>query len=74
MSVLAWEPRFHSVCLTPYQAHKDIEAQQQLAQYLKGTWLDKFLNYSLLLWENLVNLNVTRVSMLSLDARFLEKV
>jgi hypothetical protein len=54
--------------------HNATEAQQQLAQYLEGSWSDKFLDYSVLLMENLPSLNVTRVSVLSLDARFLEKV
>jgi hypothetical protein len=45
-----------------------------VAQYLKDAWSDKFLNYSVLLRENIANLNATRVSVLSLDARFLGKV
>ena len=45
-----------------------------MAQYLEGTWSDKFLNYSVLLRENIVKLNVTRVYVLSLEARFLGKV
>ena len=46
MSLLACDPRFHSICLTLYQVHNAAtEAQQELAQYLEGTWSDKFLNY-----------------------------
>lgn len=50
-----------------------MEAWQQLAQYLEGTWSDKFLNYSVLM-ENLAYLNATREPVLSLDAGFLGKV
>ena len=74
MSLLACDPRFHSICLTPYQLHNTTEAWQQLAQYLEGTWSDNFLNYSVLLRENIANLNVTTVFVLSLNAGFLEKV
>ena len=45
-----------------------------MAQYLEGNWPDKFLNYSVLLRENIANLNATRVSVLFLDDRFLCKV
>ena len=74
MFLLACDPRFHSIYLTHYQVHNATEAQQQLAQYLEGTWSDKFLNYSVLLRENIANLNATRVSVLFLDDRFLCKV
>lgn len=40
MALLPCVPRFHSICLTPYQVHNTTEARQQLAPYLKGTWSD----------------------------------
>lgn len=64
MSLLPCDPRFQSICLTPYQLHNTTEAWQQLAQYLEGTWSDNVLNHSVLLRENIDKLNVTRVSTL----------
>ena len=66
--------RFHSICLTPYQVHNTTEAQKQMAQCLKGTCSNQFLNYPVLLREKIVNINMTKVSVLSLDAGFLGKV
>jgi hypothetical protein len=57
MSLLAYNPRFHSIFIIPHQMHNSTEAQQQLAQYLEGIWSDKFLNYSVLLRENIANLS-----------------
>ena len=56
----------------PYQVYNATEARQQCAQYLDGTWSDKFLNYSVLPRESVANAN--RASMLSLDAGLLGRV
>lgn len=56
----------------PYQVNNATEAQQLYAQYLEGTWSDKFLNYSVLPRESVTNVN--RAFVLSLDAGFLGKV
>lgn len=44
-----------------------------MAQYIKGNWSDKFFNHFVLLRGNIANLNVTRISLLYLDAKFLGK-
>lgn len=62
MSLLACDPKFHSICLTSYQVYNATEARQQLAQYLEGTLSDTLLlHYFVLLSKNIANLNTARV-------------
>ena len=59
MSLLVCDPRFNSFFLIPYQMYNSTQDRLKLASYIKGTWSTKFLNYAIILGEQIHKLNFT---------------
>jgi hypothetical protein len=71
---LECDPRFRSFCLTPYQVCRSASERLKLAHYMKGPWFTKFLNYSIILREQIHKLGFTRPSAMSFEVSFITKV
>lgn len=74
MTLLAYDPCFMSIGLALYHVNTTSQARTQLAQYIKGLWLVKFLNYLLLLREQIFCLIMMSVSMMAFEAGFITKM
>lgn len=53
MSLFAYDPCIHAICLIPYKVKNISQACEQLSHYTKGTWTNKFLNYLVLPSESI---------------------
>lgn len=74
IALLACDPRYKTFCFTPYQVKNITSERQKLTQYIKETWSENFLNYSILLREQISDLNSTRAVALDLNSYFMGQI